>query len=92
MADWFVVVEPRPGEAPTEVFEFIEYRQAVRQAHSLAESMPDRYSIEVVDYEGRVVRSVDADFEGTGGFVSVPLRAGLYRWQEASDTYREVAR
>lgn len=92
MADWFVVVERRPDDGPTEVFEFIEYRQAVRQAHALAESVPDPYSVEVVDYEGRVIRTVDADFEGTAGFVSVPLRAGLYRWQQASETFREVVR
>lgn len=92
MADWFVVVERPPSEGPTEVFEFIEYREAVRQAHALADSVADRYSVEVVDYEGRVIRTSDAEFEGTAGFVSVPLRAGLYRWQEASETFREVVR
>jgi hypothetical protein len=51
------------------------------------------HSVEVVDYEGRVVQSVGLDeFDGGQGWSVVPRRAGLYRWQEASQTFREVPR
>lgn len=92
MADWFVLACPSSAlESSAEVFECIEYRDAVRLAHKLAEDSD--LSVDLIDYEGRVVRAVGQDkFDGAVGFSSAPLRAGLYRWHDATETYREVMR
>lgn len=92
MADWFVSLSRLVDDPDsTEVFEFISYREAVRLAHRLAEDQT--LQVELLDYEGLVVRSIGRDkFDGTPGFSCVPLRAGLYRWHEASESMREVSR
>ena len=78
-------------DAATEVFEAIDYRAAVRLANKLAEDSD--LAVELLDYEGRVLRAVGVDrFDGGVGFSGAPLRAGLYRWHDGTDTYREVSR
>ena len=91
MADWFVVVDAQGAEdpRPAEVFECSDYRVAVALANRLAED--ESLSVEVSDFEGRIVRAVGLDqFDGTLGYTSIPLRAGVYRWQQASETYRLI--
>lgn len=92
MADWFVTsVESSFLGDSAEVFECIDYRNAVRLAHKLAEDLD--LTVELLDYEGRVIRAVGFDrFDGGVGYSSAPLRAGVYRWHDASETYREVMR
>lgn len=92
MRDWFVVVDGRGVDdpRPAEVFECVDYRMAVALANRLAQD--ESLSVEVSDFEGRIVRAIGLDqWDGTQGFTSVPLRAGLYRWQAASECYRLVS-
>jgi len=90
VADWFVVVESHSGlDGSSEVFECISYRSALALAHKLAED--GNLSVEVSDYEGCIIRAIGLDeWDGTQGRTTVPLRAGLYRWQNASETYRLI--
>lgn len=93
MADWFVTVEPKvvSDPEPSLVHECIDYRAAVLLANTLAERHPDK-CVELVDYEGRIVLAVGVDqFDGAQGWSSIPRRAGAYRWQQASETYRLVS-
>lgn len=91
MADWFVVVEPQGARhGPSEVFECVAYRDALCLAYKLAEN--ENLSVEVSDYEGCIVRAIGLDeWDGTQGRTPIPLRAGLYAWQPASETYRLVS-
>lgn len=92
MPDFLVTaVSLSDTDAAMEVFEAIDYRVAVRLALKLAEDSD--LSVELLDYEGRVLRAVGVDrFDGGVGFSVAPLRAGMYRWHEATDTFREVMR
>jgi hypothetical protein len=92
MADWFVVVDAQGTDdpRPAQVFECVDYRAALVLAGKLADGDPD-LSVEVVDYEGRVLMALGLDeWDGTQGRTVIPLKAGIYRWQDASETYRLV--
>ena len=93
MADWFVVVDAQ-GAAdprPAQVFECVSYRQALVLAHKMCDSDPD-LSVEVIDYAGRVLLAIGLDeFDGSQGRTTIPLRAGLYRWQSESECYRLIS-
>lgn len=93
MADWFITVESRLDDdtRPAVVYECAEYRRAVALANTLRERHPDRY-VELVDFEGRIVLTPGLDrWDGTRGRCTIPLRAGVYRWQDVSETYRLVS-
>lgn len=93
MADWFVIVDAQGCDdpRPAEVFECVSYRAALVLADKLSDSDP-ALSVEVVDYSGRVLLALGLDeFDGTQGRTTIPLRAGLYRWQQASESYRLIS-
>ena len=73
------------------VHECVSYREALVLSHTLAERHPSA-DVELVDCEGRILLSPGFDqWDGTQGRTTVPLRAGLYAWQDASETYRLVS-
>lgn len=93
MADWFVTVDAAAGSdaPPTVVYECVAYREALALAYRLSEQHPDQF-VELVDCEGRVLMVIGLDeWDGSQGRTSIPLRAGVYRWQDASETYRLVS-